>query len=425
MAVHSNVCFYRMTHSTIFEGFRTGKMLLVALACGLAGYAGAEEGSSAAAAKETPPPPEVGVIVAEPVSVPFTAEMPGRVRSVRVAQVRARVAGILQEQTFREGSDVKKGDVLFQIDPTLFEANVASAKANVARAEASIVRAEANLTQANLLSARYDKLAGSNAVSQQERDNATSGRLQAEAEVKAAEADLLAMKAALKAAELDLSYTKVDAPISGRIGRALVTEGALVGQGEVTLLAEINQMDPVYVDFIMPANELTRFKRKAGASADWNKVKVELMLDDGSLYEKTGKLLFSEITVDPGTGSVTLRAEFPNDEWMLWPGMYVRGKFAYDDGTKAVLIPQQAVIRTAAGASVYVVNAESKLELRPVSTAEVKGSNYVQRSGFMAGEKIVVEGAQRVLIPVQPGSVVTPKPWSKVVKEQDKGQPKD
>lgn len=411
-----------MTYSSINGKFRIGKTLLTALIWGLVGAGltvqAAEKGQAAAA--QQAPLPEVGVIVAELASVPFTAEMPGRVRSVRVAQVRARVAGILQEQTFREGSDVKKGDVLFQIDPTLFEANVASAKANVARAEASIVRAKANLTQANLLSARYDKLADSNAVSQQERDNATSGRLQAEAEVKAAEADLLAMQAALKAAELDLGYTKVDAPISGRIGRALVTEGALVGQGEVTLLAEINQMDPIYVDFTMPANEMTRFKRKAGAEADWSRVKVQLVLDDGYVYEKPGKLLFSEITVNPGTGSVTLRAEFPNDDWLLWPGMYVRGKFEYDDGTKAVLIPQQAVMRSVTGANVYLVNAEGKLELFPVPTQEARGADWVVREGFKGGEKIVVEGAQRSFVPVKPGSEVTAKPWSKKAKEQPK-----
>ncbi|MDR2844997.1 MAG: efflux RND transporter periplasmic adaptor subunit [Puniceicoccales bacterium] len=361
------------------------------------------------------PAPEVGYIVAEPVSVPLRRDLPGYVKPVRVAQVRARVAGILQKQVFREGADVKEGELLFEIDPNIFQVRVESARASVAQAEANIARATANATQAGQQAKRYRELAPSKAVSQQELDNAIAADLQAQAELKAAEAALKAASAALSAAEIDLGYTKVTAPISGRIGRPLVTEGALVGQGEATLLAEINQLDTIYVDFTQAANELSSFKQNAAANTDWNKaVKVVLLLDNGTEYKVPGKPLLSEISVDSSTSSVTLRVEFSNADWILWPGMYVWGRFEYDDGSKAFLIPQQAVMRNGKSAAVYVIGADNKVVLLPLASSEVRGSNQVVRgNGLKAGDKIVVEGAQKA-IPLPPGTVVKSVPWNAV-----------
>ena len=356
--------------------------------------------------------PEVGVLVLKGESVPVARVLSGRVKPVRVAQVRARVAGILQKQIFREGSDVKEGDLLFQIDPVLFEARVASASASVAGAQAGIESAKAVLTQARLLAARCRELVKTKAVSQQEHDNAVAGELQAEAGLHSASAALLAAQAALKAAELDLGYTRVTAPISGRIGRPFVTEGALVGQGEVTLLAEINQVDTVYVDVTQPANELSSFKQRVGAGADWSRIKVVLLLDDGAEYKFPGKPLVSEITVDPGTNNVTLRVEFPNPDWLLWPGMYLRSRFEYDDGSKAFLVPHQAVMRDNNGASVYIVGEGNKLVRVPLAGEEARDAFWVVRKGLREGMQLVVEGAQRAMLRLGPGSVVSPKPWS-------------
>ncbi|MDR2430188.1 MAG: efflux RND transporter periplasmic adaptor subunit [Puniceicoccales bacterium] len=355
--------------------------------------------------------PEVGVLALKAEVVPVARVLSGRVKPVRVAQVRARVAGILQKQIFREGSDVKEGDLLFQIDPVLFEARVASANASVAGAKAGIESATAVLTQARLLAARCRELVKTRAVSQQEHDNAVAGELQAEAGLHSATAALLAAQAALKAAELDLGYTRVTAPISGRIGRPFVTEGALVGQGEVTLLAEINQVETVYVDVTQPANELSSFKQKVGAGADWSKVKVVLLLDNGVEYKFAGKPLVSEITVDPGTNNVTLRVEFPNPDWLLWPGMYLRSRFEYDDGSKAFLVPHQAVMRDGSGASIYIVGEGNKLVRVPLVGEEARGASWVVREGLKEGMRVVVEGAQRAMLRLGPGSVVSPKPW--------------
>ncbi len=370
----------------------------------------AEEAAGEADVAAQHRPPTVGVVEAKFVPVPLRNELPGRITPVRTAQVRARVPGILLKQVFREGADVKKDELLFEIDPELFKANLARAEAEVARAKAVRLRADADLTRAELLKKRCEGLVGTKAVSQQDFDNAISAELQAKAEVQSAKANLLAAEAALKAADLDLRYTNVTAPIAGRIGRALVTEGALVGQGEATPLAVITQMDPVYVDFTQPANELTRYKNNAGAGADWSKVSVKLELGDGTIYDKPGKLMFSEITVDPSTGSVTLRAEFPNKDWRFWPGMYVRGIFEFDNNSKAVLVPHQAVMQTAVGYVVYVVGEGNKLEVRPVKTTDSRGTNWVVREGFKDGDKIVVDGAQRVMLQLKPGSVVTPVP---------------
>lgn len=367
---------------------------------------------SAKAAPAAPRAPEVGVVEIKAVAQPVVRVLPGRVKSLRVAQVRARVPGVLQKQIFRDGADVKEGDPLFQIDVSVYEARLASAKATVAQAEANIARADANFDQASKLAKRYRELVKSNAVSQQELDNAVSAELQAIADKQGAKANLLAAQAARQTAEIDLGYTKVIAPISGRIGRPFVTEGALVGQGDVTLLAEINQFDRVYVDVVQPSGDLLALRQKAGASLD--KVKLTLLLDNGEEYKHPGKALLSEIAVDPGTSSVTWRIEFPNPDKLLWPGTYVRVRFEYDDGKTAFLIPQQAVLRDAktAAPSVFVVDGENKISSVSVHGSEASGPNWVVREGdFKDGMKVVVEGGQRAMVRLAPGASVVPVAW--------------
>ncbi|MDR2512776.1 MAG: efflux RND transporter periplasmic adaptor subunit [Puniceicoccales bacterium] len=368
--------------------------------------------AQAPVAKAPPPASGVGVVKATAQPVPYVNVLPnGVVKPVRVAQVRARVPGILLKQVFREGSDVKEGDLLFQIDPTVFEAALASAKATVAQAQASIARAEANTAQTTLRARRYRELVSTKAVSQQELDDAEAAVLLANADLQGAKASLLAAEAALKTAGINLGYTKVAAPISGRIGRPFVTEGALVGQGEATPLAEINQVETVYVDFAQPANELSSFKQRFGEGADWSKVKATLLLDNGTAYKFPGKPLLSEISVDNTTGSVILRVEFPNPDWLLWPGMYVKGSFEFSDNSKAFLVPHQAVMRRGNNTFIYIVGSGNKLAALPIESDETHGTDWVIRKGLLKeGMHIVVEGGQRPAI--YPGATVNTFPWT-------------
>jgi membrane fusion protein (multidrug efflux system) len=371
--------------------------------------------ASGASQAATAPPPEVGVITLESRDVPIVKKLPGRVKPKRVAQVRARVPGILLKQIFREGADVKEGDVLFEIEPYLFSARVDSAKASVASADAGIDHAKADLARAALQAKRYRELKDTRAISQQEVDNADAAELLAKAGLKSAEAALLSAKAALAAAELDLGYTKVVAPISGRIGRSFVTEGALVGQGDVTPLAEINQLDPVYVDFSIPANELSSFKQRVGSGQEWDKhMRVALKLDNDKPYSHAGKLLLSEIAVDPATASVKVRSEFPNTEWLLWPEMYMWGEFSYHGGEKAFLIPQQAVIRNPDGAAVGIVGDDNKYLVISIQLTETSGPNWVIRgnAALRDGQKLIVDGGQRAAVSLKPGAIVKPVAWS-------------
>ncbi|MDR0536334.1 MAG: efflux RND transporter periplasmic adaptor subunit [Puniceicoccales bacterium] len=384
-----------------------------------ASAADAPKAAATAAAKPTPekaapamPPAQVGVIELKKSPIPVLKLLPGRVKSVRVAQVRARVPGVLLKQKYADGADVKEGDLLFEIDAAVYEARKASALASVAQAEASIERANANFAQATQLAARYRELIRTNAVSQQELDSAVSAELQAKADVAGAKAGFLAAKAALKSAEIDLGYTRVTAPISGRIGRPYVTEGALVGQGEVTPLAEINQIESVNVDVVQTAGELLALRQKGGDNLE--RIKIKLLVDDVE-YPHEGKPLLSEIAVEPTTSSVTWRVEFPNPRKHLWPGMYVRARFAYDDGSTAFLVPMQAVKRdpaTAAG-SVFVVGADNKLAVLPVQTSESSGPYWVVRQSdvLKEGMKLVVEGAERAMARLAAGSTVVPTPW--------------
>ncbi len=341
------------------------------------------------------PPAEVTFQPAKSETISITREYPGRIAAVRVSEVRARVAGILLERTFTEGAEVKAGDVLFQIDPLPLEAAKASAEAALARAEA--VRSQAAST-----AKRFQDLAASRSVSKQDVDDA-------EAAVKIAEADVLAANAALATADLNLGYATVTAPISGRIGRAEITEGQLVGQGAATRLAVIQQLDPIYFDFTQSTSELIALKRAiaSGAlgAASPEQAAVTLILDDGSEYEKKGRILFSEVAVDETTGMVTLRAEFPNEGQVLLPGMFARARFVQGVRADVVTVPQRAVTRLQGGkGSVLLIDDTDHVEVRVIDTDAAIDGKWVIASGLKAGERVIMEGHLKV----QPGAPVIP-----------------
>ncbi|MFC3683486.1 efflux RND transporter periplasmic adaptor subunit [Hydrogenophaga luteola] len=347
------------------------------------------------------PAPEVGVVTVQPGDVGLQTELPGRLEASRVAQVRARAAGILQQRLFKEGSDVKAGQALFRIDAAPYQATLQSA-------QASLARAQANLASTTAVAERYKPLVAENAISQQEYTNAVAAQ-------KAAEADVAAAKAAVQTAGINLNYASVTAPISGRIGRALVTEGALVGQGEATALAVIQQVDPLYVNFTQSASEAMRLKRAMEAGqlkgAGEGAAAVRVVLDDGSEHAKPGKLLFSDLTVDATTGQVTLRAEVPNPGGMLLPGLYVRVRLEQAVASNAITLPQQAVTRTAQGDTVSVVGADGKIEKRPVKVGGQQGGRWVVLDGLKAGEQVMVDGFQKLQM-MPPGTPVKAVPWA-------------
>jgi len=320
---------------------------------------------------------------------------------MREAQVRARATGILLKRLFEEGSNVKEGQVLFQIDPIPLEASLNSAKASMAKAEAALKESKAK-------AARYEELVKINAVSKQVYDEAV-------ATLGANEADLLATKAAVQTAGLNLGYAEVTAPISGRIGKALVTEGALVSATEATQLAVIRQLDPVYFDFTQSSTEVLRLKRAMEngilQSVSPGQAKITLILEDGTVYSHPGKLLFSDIAVDPTTGMITLRAEIPNPENLLMPGMFARAQIIEGITTNAITIPLRTITRGAAGAStVLVVNDQNTVELRNIEIDRTVGNKVVVAKGLRAGERIIVEGSQKA----PPGSAVKPVPFASV-----------
>lgn len=346
------------------------------------------------------PPPEVAVITVAPGTIGLTTELPGRLEASRVAQVRARAAGILNKRLFREGSDVKAGQALFEIDAAPYRASVDSV-------QASLARAEANLAQATGQVERYKPLVEANAISKQDYANAVAAQ-------KTAQADVAAAKAALQTARINLGYTAVTAPIGGRIGRSLVTEGALVGQGEATQLAVIQQINPVYVNFTQSTTELLQLRRamasgKLQRAAGDQAARIRVVLDDGSEYGQTGRLLFSDLTVDSSSGQVTLRAELPNPEGLLLPGMYVRVRLQQAEMAGGILLPQQAVTRGAAGDTVLVVGADNKPVPRPIKVSTSQGTNWIVTDGLKTGEKVIVAGFQKMMVP---GAPVKPVPWT-------------
>jgi membrane fusion protein (multidrug efflux system) len=343
------------------------------------------------------PPAEVGVVTVAPGEIGLVTELPGRLEASRVAQVRARAAGIVLQRLFREGSDVRAGQPLFKIDPASYAATYSSAQAGLAKAQA-------NAAQATMLAERYKPLVEANAISKQDYANAVAAQ-------KTAEADVASAKAAVQTAGINLGYASVTAPISGRIGRALVTEGALVGQGEATPLALIQQIDPMYVNFTQSATEVLNLRRALDAGrltrAGTDAASVKIVLEDGSVHSRAGRLLFSDLTVDPTSGQVTLRAEVPNPGTVLLPGMYVRVQLEQAKASNAIALPQQAVTRSGTGDSVMVVGADGKVSPRPVKVGGEQDGQWVVLDGLKAGEMVMVDGFQKL----RPGASVKPVPW--------------
>ena len=340
------------------------------------------------------PPAEVGVVTVAPRTLGLVTELPGRLEASRVAQVRARVAGILQRRVFREGSEVKAGELLFEIDSAPYRAAAASA-------EASLARALANQTQASAQAERYRPLVEANAISKQDYVNAVAAQKQADADVAAA-------KAAVQTAQINLGYASVTSPIAGRIGRTLVTEGALVGQDEATQLALVQQINPIYVNFTQSAGDVLRLRKalasgklKAGSAG------VRVVLEDGSEYARTGRLLFADLTVDPTSGQIMLRAELPNPDGVLLPGMYVRVRQQQAQADDVFQLPQQAVTRSGSGDSVMVVSADGKVSPRPVKLGSAQDGRWTVLDGLKAGEQVMVDGFQKL----QPGAPVKAVPW--------------
>ena len=344
-------------------------------------------------------------------SVGLTSELPGRLEATRIAQVRARAAGILLKRTFREGSDVKAGQLLFQIDAAPYRAQLQSAQAAQARAEA-------NREQAAAQAERYKPLLEANAISKQDYVNAVAA-------FKQADADVASARAAVTTAQINLGYASVTSPISGRIGRALVTEGALVGQGDATPLALVQQIDPMYVNFTQSTTEVLRLRKaidtgKLQRSGAAEAGTVQVVLEDGTVYSAPGKLLFSDLTVDTTSGQITLRAEMPNAAGLLLPGTYVRVRVQQAQAGDAVLLPQQAVTRSPQGDSVLVVAADGSFAPRPVKIGGSQGGQWVVLDGLKAGDQVMVDGFQKL----RGVKVVKPVPWQPAASAAAASSPK-
>ncbi|WP_421160537.1 efflux RND transporter periplasmic adaptor subunit [Aeromonas dhakensis] len=337
----------------------------------------------------------VDVVTLHTAPLQLTTELTGRSAPLRVAEVRPQVSGIILKRLFTEGSDVKAGQLLYQIDPAVYQAAVASAKANLAKAQA-------NEQSARLKAKRYAELVKVKAISSQEYDDADAAWKQQLAEIGAA-------KAALQSANINLAYTRITAPISGRIGKSAVTEGALVTAQQADSLTSIQQLDPMYVDVRQSTADLLRLKRQVAAgklTQDEQKgARVSFQLEDGSTYGEEGSLQFSDVTVDETTGMVTLRVIVPNPHQLLLPGMFMRATLQEGERAEGLLVPQTAVTRTPkGGATVMVVTADNKVELREVQLGRIVGSDWVVESGLKAGERVIVAGLQKV----KPGVVVAP-----------------
>ncbi|ECD0892745.1 TPA: multidrug efflux RND transporter periplasmic adaptor subunit AcrA [Salmonella enterica subsp. enterica serovar Paratyphi C] len=336
--------------------------------------------------------PEVGVVTLKTEPLQITTELPGRTIAYRIAEVRPQVSGIILKRNFVEGSDIEAGVSLYQIDPATYQATYDSAKGDLAKAQAA-----ANI--AELTVKRYQKLLGTQYISKQEYDQALADAQQATAAVVAA-------KAAVETARINLAYTKVTSPISGRIGKSSVTEGALVQNGQASALATVQQLDPIYVDVTQSSNDFLRLKQELANGSlkqENGKAKVDLVTSDSIKFPQSGTLEFSDVTVDQTTGSITLRAIFPNPDHTLLPGMFVRARL--QEGTKptALLVPQQGVTRTPRGdATVLVVGADNKVETRQIVASQAIGDKWLVTDGLKAGDRVVVSGLQKV----RPGAQV-------------------
>ena len=359
--------------------------VLIPLFVAVALLSGCQEEQAAAPAKQ--PVPQVGIVTLEAEPFELTTELPGRTTAFRVAEVRPQVSGIIQKRLFTEGSEVKKGQQLYQIDPAVYEATLKSAQAKQVSAKS--------------LSDRYALLVKEQAVSQQAHDEARAASLQAQAE--------------LERAKIDLRYTKVLAPISGRIGRSAVTEGALVSNGQAQELATIQQLDPIYVDVTQPVQDLIALRRDLESGrlqqAGENAAKARLILPDGSEYPHDGTLEVAEVAVDEGTGSVIIRAKFPNPEKDLLPGMFVHARLLAGVREQALLVPQQGVTRNArCEPTAMVVGADNKVELRQIKTERAVGNRWLVSEGLQPGDRVITEGLQFI----RPGVEVSPRPAGNV-----------
>ena len=342
--------------------------------------------------------PEVAVVEINPQRVAITTELPGRTSAYLIAEVRPQVGGIIQNRLFREGSDVKAGDVLYQIDPATYQAALDSAKAQLARAEA-------NIATSRVRAERYKELVEIKAVSRQEFDDAVAA-------LKQAEADIEAGKAAVETARINLAYTRVTAPIAGRIGKSSVTVGALVMAGQGMPLATIQQIDPVYVDVTQSSASLLRLQQSMASGTlkrdSANRAKVKLILEDGTPYPLEGALQFQDVTVDPTTGSYILRIVFPNPKRVLLPGMFARAILEEGVNEQALLVPQQGVSRDPKGnPTSLIVDAEGKVQLRMLTLDRPIGDKWLVSAGLVPGDRVIVEGVQKV----RPGASVKVAPY--------------
>ena len=387
----------------------SSKLLISGLLVALLSACGDKKDAAKAGPGGGMPPTIVSVVTVAPENISNVTELPGRVEATRTAEVRARVGGIVQKRVFSEGSDVRAGQVLYEIDPAPFQAAYNSAKATVSQAEAGLVRAEANLAQANTKLNRYRGLVDSNAISKQEFDDLQSAQKLATADVAAATAAIETARAAVETSRLNLSYATVTAPISGRIGRALITEGALVTANDQHSMAVIQQLDPIYVTLTQSSVETRRLRDIVNQSGKGGvRAKLTLVTEDGRAYEYPGQLLFSEAVVDPASSSVILRAQFPNPQRTLLPGTYVRVRLEQGTRAGAIVVPQQAVMRTADGSMVMTVDGNGTVAPRPVKTDGAHGTSWIISSGLNHGDQIIVEGLQKA----KPGATVKPIPWT-------------
>lgn len=339
--------------------------------------------------------PEVGIVTLKSAPLKITTDLPGRTSSFRVAEVRPQVSGIILKRNFVEGSDIKAGESLYQIDPATYQAAYDSAKGDLAQAQA-------NAQIAALTVKRYKPLLGTKYISQQDYDQAVATQSQTAAAV-------LAAKANVETARINLAYTKVTSPISGRIGKSSVTEGALVQSAQTTALATVQQLDPIYVDVTQSSDDFLRLRQELESGklkqAD-GKASVSLLTQDGNTYPQTGTLEFSDVTVDETTGSITLRAVFPNPDQRLLPGMFVRARLEEGVNPNALLVPQQGVTRTPTGeATAMVVGQDNKVELRKLTADQAIGDKWLVSAGLKDGDRVIVTGIQRA----KPGAQVTPQ----------------
>lgn len=367
----------------------SGFIVCSALLAGCDGSDNAQQGAQV---------PQVTVFVVKSAPLAVTTELPGRTDAFRVAEVRPQVSGIILRRNFVEGSDVKAGDSLYQIDPASYQAAYDSAKGELVKAEAA-----ANI--AHLTVKRYVPLVGTQYVSRQEYDQAVANARQADASVTAAQAGV-------ETARINLAYTKVSSPIRGRIGKSSVTEGALVTNGQASALATVQQLDPIYVDVTQSSNDFMQLKQSSLQKGDGTS-SVQLLMENGQPYAEKGTLQFSDVTVDESTGSITLRAVFPNPKHMLLPGMFVRARI--DEGVQpnAILVPQQGVTRTPRGdATVLVVNAKEQVETRSVVAHQAIGDRWLITNGLKEGDRVIISGLQKV----HPGATVVATPDSAATK---------